>query len=113
MIKHYLTLAFRHIYRNKVFSLITASGLSIGIATTVLIMLWVMDELSFDKFNENIDRIYCIIEKQEYSEGQMLHTNNTPFALRDELMTNYPEVSKATRTLLNASLSLIRLNTPK
>jgi len=99
MIKHFLTLALRHIFRNKLFSLITAFGLSVGMATSVLILLWVLDEFSFDRFNEHIDRMYCIIEKQEYSDGQMLHTNNTPFALRDELMTNYPEVASATRTL--------------
>ena len=68
-------------------------------ATFVLILLWVMDELSFDKFHANIDRMYCIIERQDYSDGQMLHTNNTPFALKEELQTNYPEVSGVTRTL--------------
>jgi ABC-type antimicrobial peptide transport system permease subunit len=99
MIKHYLTVAFRNIVRNKVFSLITTIGLSIGMATFVLIMLWVMDELSYDKFHANIDRMYCIIEKQEYSDGQELHTNNTPFALKEELLTNYSKVENASRTL--------------
>ena len=99
MIRHYLTIALRNIFRNKVFSLITTVGLSIGMATFVLILLWVMDELSYDRFHENIDRIQCIIEKQDYSDGQMLHTNNTPFALKEELLSNYPEVSSATRTL--------------
>jgi len=68
-------------------------------ATFVLILLWVMDEMSFDKFHENIDRMYCIIEKQEYSDGQVFHFNNTPFALKDELVNNFPEVSDATRTI--------------
>ena len=99
MIRHYLTIALRNIFRNKVFSLITTVGLSIGMATFVLVLLWVMDELSYDRFHENIDRIQCIIEKQDYSDGQMLHTNNTPFALKEELLSNYPEVSSATRTL--------------
>jgi len=99
MLRHYFTIATRNIFRNKVFSLITTTGLSIGMATFVLILLWVMDEFSFDRFHNNIDRMYCIIEKQDYSDGQMLHTNNTPFALKEELLSNYPEVSKATRTL--------------
>lgn len=99
MIRHYLTIAFRNIIRNKVFSFITIAGLSIGMATSVLILLWVMDELNFDKFHTNIDRIYCIIEQQDYSDGQVLHTNNTPFALKEELLTNYPEVEKASRTI--------------
>ena len=99
MLKHYLIVAIRNIFRNKVFSLITTVGLSIGMATFVLIMLWVLDEMSYDKFHANIDRMYCIIEKQEYSDGQTLHTNNTPFALKDELLTSYPQVESATRTL--------------
>lgn len=99
MIKHYLKIAVRNIFRNKVFSLITTVGLSIGMATFVLILLWVMDEMSFDRFHKNIDRMYCIVEKQDYSDGQMLHTNNTPFALREELLNKYPEVVGATRTL--------------
>jgi ABC-type antimicrobial peptide transport system permease subunit len=68
-------------------------------ATFVLILLWVMDETSFDKFHANIDHMYCIIERQDYSDGQLLHTNNTPFALKEELQTNYPEVANVTRTL--------------
>ena len=99
MIRHHLIVAFRNIFRNKVFSLITTTGLSIGMATFVLILLWVLDEMNFDTFHANIDRMYCIIERQDYSEGQMLHTNNTPFALKEELQTNYPEVANVTRTL--------------
>jgi ABC-type antimicrobial peptide transport system permease subunit len=99
MIRHYLTIAFRNIIRNKVFSFITIAGLSMGMATSVLILLWVMDEMNFDKFHANIDRIYCIIEQQDYSDGQVLHTNNTPFALKEELLTNYPEVENASRTI--------------
>jgi ABC-type antimicrobial peptide transport system permease subunit len=99
MIRHHLIVAFRNIFRNKVFSLITTTGLSIGMTTFVLILLWVMDEMNFDTFHANIDRMYCIIERQDYSEGQVLHTNNTPFALKEELQTNYPEVANVTRTL--------------
>jgi ABC-type antimicrobial peptide transport system permease subunit len=99
MIRHYLTLAYRNILRNKVFSIIITSGLSIGMATSVLILLWVLDEFSYDRFHENIDRLYCVIEKQDYSDGQVLYTNNTPFALREALQQNYPEVSNVTRTL--------------
>jgi len=99
MIRHYLIVAIRNIFRNKIFSVITSIGLSIGMATFVLILLWVMDEMNFDKFHENIDQLFCIIEKQEYSEGQNLYTNNTPFALKDELQNKYPEVLNVTRTI--------------
>ncbi len=99
MIKHYLTIALRSILRNKVFSAITVFGLSLGISTSVLILLWVIDEMEFDRFHEHIDHLYAIVERQDYSDGQKLHTNNTPFALRDELISKYPEVRNASRTL--------------
>jgi len=99
MITHYLTIAFRNIFRNKVFSSITVFGLALGMATSILILLWVIDEIEYDRFHEHIDRLYCIVERQDYSDGQKLHTNNTPFALKDELISNYPEVQNAARTL--------------
>jgi len=99
MIKHYLILAYRNILHNKVFSIIITLGLSIGMTASVLILLWVLDELNYDHFHKNIDRLYCIIEKQDYSDGQMLYTNNTPFALKESLQQNFPEVLNATRTL--------------
>ena len=60
MFKNYLTIAFRNLLKFKSFSIINIFGLAIGIASCVLIMLFVADELSYDKFYKNSDRIYRI-----------------------------------------------------
>lgn len=65
-------------------------------AVTTLILFWVVDELSFDKFHKNINQIYSAYEHQIYSDGQDLYTGCTPFPLSQELKSNYPEILNAT-----------------
>jgi len=60
MIKNYFKIAFRNIARNKIYSFINIAGLSIGLACTMLIMLYVKDEVSFDRFHKNVNNIYRI-----------------------------------------------------
>ncbi len=60
MIKEHLTLIWRKASRNKVFTLINTLGLSVGIAVFILIILWVRNEFSYDRYNENFDNIYRI-----------------------------------------------------
>jgi len=63
MIKNYFKSAFRNFARNKIYSLINVAGLSIGLACTMLIMLYVKDEVSFDRFHKNVNHIYRIARK--------------------------------------------------
>ena len=65
MFKNYLKIALRNIVRHKLYSTINIAGLAVGMARCILILLWVQDELSYDKFHENADYIYRVI----YSEG--------------------------------------------
>jgi len=60
MIKNYFKIAFRNIVRHKAYSAINISGLAIGMASSILILLWVQNELSYDRFHENADRLYRI-----------------------------------------------------
>ena len=60
MFKNYFKIAFRNLIRFKAYSLINIFGLAIGIAACILILLFVRDELSYDKFNEKADRIYRV-----------------------------------------------------
>jgi hypothetical protein len=62
-----IILGWRNIKKNGVYSIINIAGLSLGIAVVVLILFWVVDELSFDKFHQNLDRIYTVYEHQEYT----------------------------------------------
>jgi len=72
MLKNYLKMAFRNIVNNKGFSLITILGLSVGMATAILIFLFVKHELSYDKFNENADRVYRVITQEKNENTKKL-----------------------------------------
>ena len=58
MFKNYLKVALRNLWKNKAFSAINIIGLAAGLAVCLLIVLYVIDELSYDKYNANADRIY-------------------------------------------------------
>jgi putative ABC transport system permease protein len=60
MLKNYLKIAFRNIIHHKAYSIINISGLAIGMASSILILLWVQNELSYDRFHKNADLIYRI-----------------------------------------------------
>ena len=58
MFINFLKIAYRNLLRNKGFSFINISGLAIGMASAMLILLWVQNEISYDKFYKNVDRLY-------------------------------------------------------
>jgi len=64
LLGHYLKTALRGIRRRKGFSFINIAGLAAGMTCAILIFLWVNDELSFDRFHENADRIHRIVAEQ-------------------------------------------------
>src|SRR6478672_10081885 len=63
MFKNYFKTAFRNLTRNKIYSFINIFGLSVGLACAMLIMLYVKDEVSFDRFHKNVNNIYRIARK--------------------------------------------------
>ena len=65
MIKNYFIIAWRNLRKNKTFSLINIAGLSIGLACSMLILLYVKDEVSFDQFHKNVNNIYRIVTKSK------------------------------------------------
>ncbi len=95
MIKNYLIVALRNLRRHKVYSFINISGLAIGIASFLLIMLWVMDELSYDQFHANADFLYRIEQDQNYS-GSIYHVNVTPYPMAEGVKAEIPEIKYAT-----------------
>ena len=92
MFKNYLTIAFRNIRRNKVYSSINIIGLAIGIAGFLLIMLWVQDELSFDSFHQNRDSIYRVVCE---TKGEPFF--GSPAPLGPSIESQIPEVIRSTR----------------
>jgi putative ABC transport system permease protein len=95
MLKNYLVITFRNIKRNKGFSFINISGLAVGMAACLLILLWVRDELSFNRFHENVDNIYLAISERVNHRGDFFNT--TPVPLSVPLQNDYPEISKVVR----------------
>jgi putative ABC transport system permease protein len=95
MFKNYLVITLRNIKRNKGFTFINITGLAVGMAACLLILLWVRDEISFNKFHQNIDNIYFTVSERVNYRGEYFDT--TPVPLADPLRTDYPEISKVVR----------------
>jgi putative ABC transport system permease protein len=96
MFRNYIKIAWRSMLRNKSFSAINILGLSIGIAVCFIILLFVQDELSYDRFNEKADNIYRIIFKATTNGGKINESHVMPPVAR-ALQTDYPEVKEVTR----------------
>jgi len=92
MLKNYVKIALRNIKNYKIYSFINIMGLAIGMACCILILLWVQDELNFDKFHENHDDIYRTIP--ELNDAKY---SSNPLALAPTLKENHPEVVKIAR----------------
>ncbi|MFC2125177.1 ABC transporter permease, partial [Bacteroidota bacterium] len=97
MLKYTFIFAIRHFLRNKSYTIINISGLSIGLACTLAILLWVKDERSYDMFHSNIENIYRVVENQYYAGGELFPVAVTPSPLAKNLKDEYPEIIKATR----------------
>ena len=96
MFQNYLKIAIRNLKRNKGFSFINILGLSIGMASAILIMLWIQHEVSYDRFHENKDRIYQAYNRAEFS-GKLQCWNTTPKVLASAIQHDNPEVEHTTR----------------
>ena len=87
----------RNVFRNKFFSFINIFGLSLGLTATILIMLWVWDELSYDRFYENAGNIYMLINKNYDDQGNSIDFVESPAPMADYLVNNIPDIEKAVR----------------
>ncbi|MEA5402321.1 ABC transporter permease [Arcicella sp. DC2W] len=109
MIQNYLKIAIRNLLRNKVFSAINIVGLALGIATCLVIMLFVYDELSYDRFNEKADRIFRVVFKASINDGKINEANVMP-PTAQVLKNDYPEVLAATRLRTSGSPEIVYQN---
>lgn len=94
MLRHAVKMAFRNFRRHKSAFFINVIGLAAGLACALLIFLWVYDELQVDQFHEKSDRLYRVLEHQQYKEGVMT-TWSTPGLLAQTLAEEIPEVEHA------------------
>ncbi|RAI88444.1 ABC transporter permease [Algoriphagus yeomjeoni] len=97
MLRHQLTLAFRSFMKFKKFFAINLFGLAIGLTTVVLIMLWVKDELSINRYHEKIDRIYAVMTNHDNSGG-IVTIGVTPGDMAEAMKAELSQVESAAGT---------------
>ncbi|TKT87574.1 ABC transporter permease [Dyadobacter frigoris] len=90
MIHNYFKIAFRNLSNNKGYSAINIGGLAVGMGVAMLIGLWVYDELSFNKYHKNYDRIAVILQNEDIL-GEKQTWKSLPFPFINELKANYGE----------------------
>ncbi|MCU0377925.1 MAG: ABC transporter permease [Bacteroidales bacterium] len=96
MIKNLITTAFRHILKNPAYSILNILGLSLGIASALFLIIYVSDEVSFDRYHEKADRIYRVSSKITEPDDQFTWiVAQIPFG--PQVATDYPEVESYVR----------------
>ncbi len=93
MIKSYFRIGWRTMLRNKGYSFINIGGLAAGLALVILIGLWIHDELTFNTYHENYDRIARVRVNHNFN-GNIQSQVSLPFPLSEDLRSNYPEFDK-------------------
>ncbi len=95
--RNYLKTAFRHLQRNKLNSFIGITGLSLGIACSIISFFIVYFEWSFDRFHEKGDRIFRIYEESHFANSPTVYTTHSHYPLRNFIIEHCPEVSFSVR----------------
>jgi putative ABC transport system permease protein len=103
MLKSYFVVAIRNVLKHKFFAAINILGMTIGIAASLFIILYISDELSYDKFHKNADRIYQVGLHGKIG-GQDIMTATTCPPLAAALVTDIPEVKSSTRLSGNGQM---------
>lgn len=97
MLKNYIKIALRSLFKQKMYSFINISGLALGVACCALILLYTTNEWSFDEFHSKSDRIYRAWTLEDYGEGDIYFNTVTPFVLKPTLEQSIPEVEQIAR----------------
>ncbi len=100
MLKNYVKTALRNLWRNKAFSLINIFGLALGMACSLLIMLWVNDEYNVDAFHKSGTQLFSVYERQNH-DGVISADHQSPGVMADEMKRVLPEVQYATNNAWN------------
>jgi putative ABC transport system permease protein len=96
MIKNYFKIAWRNLWKNKIFSFINIFGLSAGLASCMLICLYIYDELSYDRYHNNVEQLYQIGTVFVRSDGEQ-KVPSTPAAMAQAMQQEFPEVVNTTK----------------
>ena len=108
MFMNYIKVAVRNILKHKGYSMLNIFGLAVGMACCLLILLYIKDELSFDRYHENADRIFRVIEEVRL-EGVGEESSSMPFPAGDSIPMEYPEAVEACVRFFNFQLPTMSL----
>src|SRR5919107_792070 len=97
MFRNYFKIAWRSLFRNKGFSLTNILGLTIGMTCTILILLWVLDELTYNKFHTNYKNIYKVMATRDFN-NQIFTAENMVLPLAQSIQKEIPQVKYAVVT---------------
>lgn len=97
MLRNYIKIAFRSLLKNQTYSIINIGGLAIGLASSILIFLWVADEYSYDTFHSNYQNIYKVWMHADWS-GHKGTQNSLPYKLKDELVQKSSKIKYSVMT---------------
>jgi len=103
MLRNYFKIAWRNLVKNKTFSFINILGLSLGMGCSLVILLWVQDEVGMDRFHQADRRLYRVMENQHYT-GAINTYPSTPGILAGNLVKDIPEIQLASQMLWEESL---------
>jgi ABC-type antimicrobial peptide transport system permease subunit len=106
MFKNYFVLAWRNLQKHKTSAMINIGGLALGLTTSILVMLFLMNEFSFDRFHKNIPDLYLLMKNQKQADGVSTGRSSAgPIALA--LRTQLPEVDNSVREAGKGTLARI------
>lgn len=91
MLRNYFKIAFRSLIKNPAYSFINIGGLAIGLASSLLILLWVVDEYSYDRFHENNESIYKLYQSQQYAQG-MGTGDEMPLPMKEAVLAHSSQI---------------------
>ncbi|MFC2161706.1 ABC transporter permease [Acidobacteriota bacterium] len=97
MIKNYLKVALRNLRKHKGYAFINILGLAVGIAASVLIFLYITDELGYDRFHENVDQTYRLVADWSNKGDSRIHQLGTPWILAQTIREKYSQVKHITQ----------------
>lgn len=109
MFANYLKTAFRNLLKNKGFTALNVLGLTLGLATCLLIVLYVLDEVSYDRYNEKADRIYRINNLVKFGGNENTYAAS-PAPAGPTLKSDFPEVEEAVRVVKSDGIQVKKGN---
>jgi putative ABC transport system permease protein len=114
MLKNLFTIAIRSILKDRTYSAINILGLTIGITCSMFLFLYILDELSYDRYHKNADNIYRIVSNIKEPDNAFTWAV-AQIPLAEELKDNYPEVENAVRffqTVICSAMNLLKVTKP-